>query len=729
MDPTTLPPISGHAILLLLLQLAGVLALARAFSEVMRRLRQPAVIGELLAGIVLGPTVLGHYLPQLSTAFFPPTVRQFHLLEAISWIGMVLLLLLTGLETDIRVMRSLGRAALFTSLGGMAVNFALGGTIGWMLPAQYLADPATRPIFAAFFATALAITAMPVVAKILMDLGLVRRNIGVVILSAGVLDDTTGWIVLSVIAGIASEGAFSERKLALTLAGLIGYVVAMRYVVFPVFARLLRYVNERVQLAGADVTLILVFTFLSAASTEALGIHAVFGAFAMGVLVRQTPRLRETSLHAIEIFVLAALSPVFFAFVGLKVNLWALSGWELPTFVIAVAVVGKLVGCYGGARLGGMRHWESVAVGFGMNARGAMGLVVALIGLSLGLLTAEMYSTIVLVAVVTSFIAPLLLRLVIPKLVMTEEERRRVSDDSRPRLLPVGPVRILVPTAGGPNAAATFALAAPVVRANGGALVALYVERVNHRGRLARFFYRSSGLAGKGIENHLARAAERLEADRRLFTVKRTTSTDPVATVVEETERDYDILMMGAAPRHLSEPSITAKVVASAKVPAVLVRAAAVVPETFTRVLVPLDGSVFSRAAAEFAFSYARAAGASVTLLHVVNEARVAIGAVAVQESHESHEIAGLEHATIAAHIRGEYEMFADADNTFDVRILASGDPAETIADVANAGDYDLLVLGAENKMLARPLFFGQGTSAIVERTECTTAVVIPALK
>src|SRR5689334_10004854 len=128
MDPTTLPPISGHAILLLLLQLAGVLALARVFSEIMRRLRQPAVIGELLAGIVLGPTILGHYLPELSTAFFPPTTRQFHLLEAISWIGMVLLLLLTGLETDIRVMRSLGRAALYTSLGGMLVNFALGGT-------------------------------------------------------------------------------------------------------------------------------------------------------------------------------------------------------------------------------------------------------------------------------------------------------------------------------------------------------------------------------------------------------------------------------------------------------------------------------------------------------------------------------------------------------------------------------------------------------------------------
>src|SRR5689334_16076057 len=267
MDPTTLAPISGHAIRVLLLQLAGLLLLARGLSEVMRRLRQPAVIGELLAGIILGPTVVGHFLPQLEAAVFPPTTRQFHLLEVVSWLGMVLLLLLTGLETDVRTMRSLGRAAVAVSLGGMLVNFTLGGLLGWFMPAELLTNPANRPIFSAFLATALAITAMPVVAKILIDLQLIRRNVGVVVLSAGVLDDTTGWLVLSVIAGIAAAGTFSASKLALTLAGLAVYVAVMRFVIYPVFARLLRYVNERVQLAGADVSLILVFTFLSAAAT------------------------------------------------------------------------------------------------------------------------------------------------------------------------------------------------------------------------------------------------------------------------------------------------------------------------------------------------------------------------------------------------------------------------------------------------------------------------------
>jgi len=730
-DPTTLPPISGHAILLLLLQLAGVLALARTLSEVMRRLRQPAVIGELLAGILLGPTILGHYVPGLEQVFFPPTTRQFHLLEAISWIGMVLLLLLTGLETDIRVMRSLGRAALFASLGGMLTNFTLGGTLGWLLPAHYLVPGGSRPIFAAFLATALAITAMPVVAKILIDLGLVRRNIGVLILSAGVLDDTTGWLVLSVIAGIAAAGGFSVTRFGLTLVGLVAYVAAMRWVIYPLFVRLLRYVNERVKLGGADVTLILVFTFLSAAATEAIGIHAVFGAFAMGLLIRQVPRVRDASLHAIETFVLSALSPVFFAFVGLKVNLWALTNWQLPALVIGVAVVGKLVGCYSGARFGGLSHWESVAVGFGMNARGAMELVVALIGLSLGLLTAEMYSTIVLVAVVTSFMAPLLLRLVIPKLVMTDEERRRVVDDGRSRLLPAGPVRILAPTAGGPNAAAMLAIAAPVVAATGGSLVALYVERVKHRGRFTRFarlVRRSNSLAGRGIDEHLARAAERMDGQGKLFAAKRATSADPAGTILSEASRDYDLLMLGAAPQHVAESSMTGRILKDAKLPAVVVRAGdGALPPIFCRLLVPLDGSVFSHAAAEFAFTYAGAARAHVTLLHVLNEARVTIGTVALPESHESHPIAAVERSALERGIRTEYDpLAADGNTPYEVRVLVSGDPSGTIVEVMGTGEFDLLVLGAENKLIAQPLFFGQGTASIVDRVDCTAAVVVP---
>jgi Kef-type K+ transport system membrane component KefB/nucleotide-binding universal stress UspA family protein len=731
MDPTTLEPISGHAIRVLLLQLAGLLLLARVLSEVMRRLEQPAVIGELIAGIVLGPTILGHFLPQLALAVFPQSTRQFHLLEVVSWLGMVLLLLLTGIEADVTVMRSLGRSSLFVSLGGMLLNFTFGGLLGWLMPESMLTAPGTRPLFAAFLATALAITAMPVVAKILIDLKLIRRNIGVVILSAGVLDDTTGWLVLSIIAGIASAGVFSAPKLAFTLGGVVLYALAMRYVVYPLFTRLLAFTNERIQLAGADVSLILVFTFLSAAATEAIGVHAVFGAFVMGLLVRQVPRVRASSLHAIETFVLSALSPIFFAFVGLKVDLWSLSTWELPAIVIGLALVGKLVGCYTGGRLGGLNHWESLAVGFGMNARGAMGLVVALIGLSLGLLTAEMYSTIVLLAVVTSFLAPLLLRLVVPKLTMTEEERRRLEDDTQARLLPSGPIRILAPTAGGPNAEAIMSLAAPIVRARGGGLTALYIERVQ-RSRLRDLLVgRRRSLAGRGIEQHLERAAKRLGDQSRLFSTQRASATDPAEKIVSESTRDYDLLMIGAAPHHLIAASLLSRIVPGVQLPLVIVRAGAVVPpDCFGRILVAHDGSVFSRAAAEFAFTYGAAAGSRIVILHVLNETRVATGTLVAPEARETHAPGRALEDRITAHIRSSFEPLAAVHGlSFDVRVLASGDPSGTILEVASTDDIDLLVLGGENKMLEQPLFFGQGTASIVERAECTTAVVVPHLK
>lgn len=732
MELTPLPPIPTHSLLILILQLAGLLALARLLAEVMRRLGQPAIIGELLAGIVLGPTVLGHFWPELMLMAFPQDVAQFHLLEVFSWYGMILLLLLTGLETDLTVVRTIGRAAVFTSIGGLLVNFTAGGTLGWLLPDRYLVDPATRPIFAAFLATAMAITAMPVIAKILIDLGLIRRNLGVTILSAGVIDDTVGWMALSVIAGIAAAGVFSASKLVWTLVGLVVFLAAMRYVVYPLFRRAVGYVNEKVELAGADLTLILVLTLAAAAATEAIGIHAVFGAFVAGILVRQVPRVRSGTFHALELFVLSALSPIFFAFVGLKVDLWALSGWQLPVLVIAIAMTGKLVGCYAGARLGGLSHWEALAIGSGMNARGAMELIVALIGLSLGILTEELYTTIVLLAVVTSFAAPLLLRLVVPKLPITTEEKRRMEEADRQRLLPVGTIRVLVPTAGGGNAMGAFALAAPLVRAVDGNLTALYVERPSEKKSWPweRFTDPSAALAGRGLERHLEAAADMLGDHRKKLTVRKVRSSDPAQAVIEESKRDYDILMIGAAPRHVLSQSMIAEIMSEVKLPVIIVRSTeAVPPPAYRRILVPVDGSVFSRQAAEFAFGYAQAANARVTLLHVLNEARVFTGVLAAADNRETHALELPQQEQLVARMREDYGSLAAAHEAgWDVRVLASGDPGGTIIDESHSEHYDLLVLGAENKMLAQPLFFGQGTAAIVERAGCTTAVVVPAV-
>src|SRR5690606_17822464 len=344
-------------------------------------------------------------------------------------------------------------------------------------------------------------------------------------------------------------------------------------------------------------------------------------------------------------------------FVGLKVNLWTLTGWQVPLLVIGIAVFGKTIGCYVGSRLGGMKHWESLAVGFGMNARGAMGLIVALLGLSLGLLTPEMFSIIVLMAIVTSFLAPVLLRAVIPKLTLSQDEERRLADDEAERLIPAGPLRVLVPTAGGGNALGAFALAAPLVKATNGSVTALFVAAREEptMTRLLRRLMGNPSLAGKGLETHLAQVGERLGDQKKLLTVKRVRSTSPADAVIEEQERDYDLLMIGAAPRHLVGRSMIVDVLGRTKLPSVIVRATeAGLPKSFAHLMVPVDGSVFSREAAEFALAYAQAADAQVTLLHVVDETWVA-GSLLIPDRREAHSVDDSEAARIEAQIREDF--------------------------------------------------------------------------
>ncbi len=736
-------PISGQAILTLLLQLAAMLLLARALAEVMRRLGQPAVIGELLAGVLLGPTVLGHYAPGVFELAFPPDESQRHLLEIISWLGMVLLLLLTGIETDIRAMRNLGRPALMASVFGMVIPFATGLVLGSLLPDVYLTDPDNRALFATFLATAMAISAMPVIAKILLDLDLIERRAGLVILSAGVVDDTIGWLILSVIAGIAAGGTFSATDLGVTLVWLGLFLASMRWVAYPLLRRLVQFVNQRVDLAGADISLLLSFTFLAAAATEALGIHAVFGAFAAGLLIRQLPRVQPRSLEVIEIFVLSALSPIFFAFVGIRVDLWSLTGWVLPLVVISVAVFGKVAGSYIGGRLGGLSDWESLAVGFGMNARGGMGLIVALLGLSLGLLTAEMYSTIVLVAVVTSFMAPLLLRWVMPKLPVSDEERLRAEIGQRRVLVPPGGLRVLVPTAGGANAMTAIEFAAPLIRHAHGRLTALYVDEGAPRSRLAGVLTgRGESLAGTNLAEHFNRAAAVVNGEGDHFTVRQVRGEDVAAAVVEEAWRDYDLLLLGAARERMLDDPLALQIVRKAPVPVVIVRGgesylpwssddaveartgpAGVTP--FRRLLVPVDGSIFSRYAAELAFAYAGASGARVRVLHVLSKSWLTEGSIPVTDRRD-HEARRAHIEQAERDIRQELDPLAAAYQTsFAIRVLSSGAPREIIIGESRSGDYDLLVLGTETKLLGQPFFIGQGTAEIAERAGCTTAIVL----
>jgi Kef-type K+ transport system membrane component KefB len=276
----------------------------------------------------------------------------------------------------------------------------------------------------------MSISAIPVIAKVLMDLNLMRRDIGQTIIAAGMSDDTTGWILLSVVAGLASGQAITAGSVLATVGSVLGFLVLSFTVGRWLVKRLLDFVQDEVISQDRLLTLVLVMTLTWGALTQALNLEAVLGAFIMGILFAQMPRLPEKVHHQLESVALGIFAPIFFATAGLKVNILNLLEPQLiliALIVILIATLGKVVGTYIGARvIGGRDHWTALSFGAGLNARGAMEIIIATIGLQLGILTQDMFSIIVIMAMATSLMAPAALRWVLKRVEPEEQELERL---------------------------------------------------------------------------------------------------------------------------------------------------------------------------------------------------------------------------------------------------------------------------------------------------------------
>jgi Kef-type K+ transport system membrane component KefB/nucleotide-binding universal stress UspA family protein len=720
--PEVIKPLAGHSVFLLLVQLALLVAVARIGAEAAKRLGWPAVVGELGAGIALGPSGFGHWFPDGFAAIFPPTNESFHLLDAFSAVGMTMLLLLTGLETDVRLLRNLGGAALIASMMGMVVPFGLGFGLGYLTPNAYLSDPGSRILFSLFMATAMSISAMPVIAKILVDLDLTKRNIGMVILSAGVVDDTVGWLILSLIAGAATHGAINIHDLGLTLGLLLGFIVAMIFVAYPILRALIRVMGERFRMPDSDLVAILVATFLSAAFTEWIGVHPVFGAFVAGVVIHQVPRLRRETVARLEAVTYGVLAPIFLGMVGIKVNLWSLAsggGGTMLGLVLLVACVGKLAGCFLGAYWGGLRFWEAASIAVAMNARGAMGIVVATIGLSLGILTPPMFAIIVLVAIVTSFLAPLGLRLTLPRVRMTDDEARRIAADESRGAFDPRRVRLLLATSGGPNALSIAPLAFGVSRRSETAVRIIHVKQRTAwwRQLLHRFGKHAPGNVTDQME------AFRAMANGKPPELGQVSGSTVAAAICEEARRGYDLVVLGSGEGHSIGGAIVEDVVSRAPCHVAIMRAPpGAAAATYRNILVPVDGSVASRVAVELALRYAEGAGADLSLA-VLTERR--------PQAAVYSDVSGT-HVPIEGRGTSENELerisvvFRASTLKPSILHMAYDPRSSAIAEALEKGTYDLVVLGAENRAIQHRLFFGYENERLIRASRVPVVVVVP---
>lgn len=715
------PALASHALGLLFLQLAAILFVSRLLAEVMRRIGQPSVIGELLAGLVLGPSLFGWLLPSGFGLLFPADPAQGKLLEVVAWLGMVLLLLLTGLETDVRLLRNLGRSAASASLFGLVIPAGAGFVLGQLVPADLLTNPNERLIFSAFLATAMSISAMPVIAKILHDLDLTKRNLGVVILSAGVVDDTIGWIVLSLIAGIASAHANFMQKFVTTLGLTAAFIVAAFYLLFPLVKWLFRVVERYAQTANVELVLIVGICLVLSAITEYIGIHAVFGAFVAGCILRQVPNLDPAIVHRLESTAVSLFAPIFFGLVGLKVDLTKVSSIKLVLVVLGVASLGKIVGSTLGGVLGKMRWRESLAIGFAMNARGGMGLIVALIGLQLGILTQASYASLVVMAIVTSFMAPILLRVALKGVPLSPDEQARIQSESNRGLFDRQRLKVLLPTAGGPHALAAGRIGTALLKGEGSGLTLLYIEPP--KGSLWRQLKRLLGFVdqtGENLQQHLASITALAESEKDKIEVRRSVDPDPTETIIKAAA-GYQLLLIGAGEKNALRSSVTSDVIERAPCHVGIVRGR--VPDRrHRRILVVTNGSFFSRAAVELALLYAGEIGATLTVLYTIEaDYRTADEA---EEDTEFDENFRRMLATTA--LSWSSPLLMKNPDKVHVIVRSSLTPSAPVIEEVETGLYELLIVGAEASAVQHRLGVGYDLDLIVERAPASVLVLVP---
>ena len=395
---------------LFLIEVAVLVAAARLGGEIAARLRIPEVVGELVLGLCLGPSLLGALWPGAFEALFPQDAVQRSLLDLVGWVGVIFLVLIGGLEVRLGILRRTPKAVVGGWIGGFGVPFLAGFALGMVFPARLIPAGIEQPVFALFIATAMSISAIPVIARILIDLDLYRTRMGMIILSTALADDTVGWIVVSIVAGLVTGGVATGE-----IASMVVLTVAFVVFAFTVGRKLVRQAikfshRRRVPYAQASMMFILVLAF--AGVTQAIGVHLVLGAFVAAILLGRLDRIDKEAVASIRHVGMSFFVPFFFAYTGIKVDLTALRGEVLVFAVLAVLVacLGKIIGGGLGARLGGLPGWEALAVGFGLNARGAMELVIAAIGLSIGILNEATYAIIVLIAVLTTLMAAPMLK-------------------------------------------------------------------------------------------------------------------------------------------------------------------------------------------------------------------------------------------------------------------------------------------------------------------------------
>ena len=738
-------------------QLVVLMLVGRLLGEVMSRLRQPSVMGQLIAGLLLGPSLFGLLLPDAQHALFPKNPEQKAMIDGIAQFGILLLLLLAGMETDLKLVRQTGRASLYASLMGILIPFICGVALGEALPDSMLPDPEKRLITSLFLGTALSIASVKIVAMVVREMNFMRRIVGQVILASAIIDDSVGWIIVSIIFSLALHGSVEPFSLAQSVIGTIAFMVASLTIGRRAVFFTIRWVNDHLVSEFAVVTAILCIMGIMALITHLIGVHTVLGAFVAGILVGESPILTRHIDEQLRGLITAFFAPVFFGIAGLTADLTIMADPKIALFTVGlvlVASIGKFGGAFLGAELGGLTRREGLALACGMNARGSTEVIIATVGLSMGALNQDLFTMIVAMAVITTTAMPPTLRWALNRIPMRKEEKQRIErEELEQRGFVPNLERLLIAVDDSPNGKFASRVAGVLAGTHGMPATVLHIpdpskiestmpedpdkvpaapspdekkrngKQTNGKkdekksDRETEKQEEKAEVAGEVVQQAAAQVkSKQKDEDKADAPVEVTTvvhEQPSPAAIAEEAEKGYDIFIIGLEKTSIPSSEFDKGVTNLAKgFDGPLIISAVrddleEKPEDRLSILVPVNGTEPSRRAAEVAITLARATKAPVTVLYV-----------AVRTATRRGMRRGIRTRRHEEAILKDIVAIADGYNMIiRTAVVAERAADEAILSELERRNHNLVVMGVGRRP-GDKLFFGDTASALLEKSD-----------
>ncbi|TXI00420.1 MAG: potassium transporter [Rhizobium sp.] len=707
---------------LFLVQIVLLVVSGRLLGELMVRIGQPSIMGQIIAGIILGPSLFGLVFPHAQASLFPSNEAQKSMADAVGQLGILFLLLLAGMETDLGLAKRLRKSAAGVSLTGIVIPFAAGFALGELIPDSLLPDPEKRLVTSLFLGTALSISSVKIVATVVREMDFMRRNIGQLIVASAIIDDTVGWVIIAITFGLAEKGMVDITTLATSVLGTLAFMAVSFTVGRRAVFEIIRWTNDNFRSDLPVLSAIIAIMGAMAIITNLIGVHTVLGAFVAGILVGESPILTRQIDVQLRGLTTALFMPVFFGLTGLQTDLTVLADPSillLTAAVVVIASLGKFGGAFAAAKISGYSASEALALGCGMNARGSTEVIVATIGLSVGVLDEKLFSVIVAMAVITTMAMPPTLRWALTRLPLREEERNRLEREQfESESFLANFERILLTVDGSQSSrlatwiAAFFAATRkmPVtildVRDAGDAKGEQEIKPPSEAQAFAEDLRQCATklLSSAPPEKDMASAGDIhvtvREKDGKLETV-----------LGEISGNGHDLLFTGIEPSMGDDGRFSAslQVMTSAfQGTSAIVTARGAIPEKpeDLRILLPVSGTERSIRAAEFGLAIAKAAGAHCTLLLIVEPRQVSAIPRISDRTNDQRDVLN------------KVGAIADYYDVKVEKVVQQGpSPELSILRHARGGRYNLIVLGV-SKRASDSLSYGSVADTVLQTAD-----------